>query len=313
MLWDNQNNLNQITKYNKEDIKPRYLVLKYDNSKDRTGVQSDVLHSVAYYAEAIELFSAHVIRQIDPDAFYELDFVKVSEGSIKDHLLEKLKSAFISSFNGESFVAKLTDSGVTENPESFKKTKKMLEQELSTFFDNKNIKLDSYTLARVMELLSKAGEKTRKDEHIHLYEYKSLENEEKHHYCNAYAFNTSYRSYVKPSDVETPTIGEHNGTDYLQVLVIKNFGNGKWKFKSKKTNDIFEAKITDKIWLHDYQIGNISTITARHTIVVQSRYKKYIYTNKTVIKDAYIDYIDPTYQDDTQGFHNYEIDGDDNS
>ncbi|XAW87863.1 hypothetical protein ABDK09_07035 [Vibrio sp. CDRSL-10 TSBA] len=57
-----------------EQVKTRSLILKYNNSSSRTGAQTEVLHSVAYYAEALEMFNHHLLSRIDPDANYETRF-----------------------------------------------------------------------------------------------------------------------------------------------------------------------------------------------------------------------------------------------
>ncbi|MFA0257234.1 hypothetical protein AB4485_03430 [Vibrio cyclitrophicus] len=287
----------------------RRLVLKYENSDTRQGAQTDVLHSVAYYAEALELFNHHVITRFDPDASYELSFKKVSEGSVQDHFFEKLISKISKIYHGDDFLSALTESDDVEGIPSFYDKKATLEAKLNEFFEMEGIILDDLVLAQVLQLLNKAGKLVRSDEKVSVYEFESEAAEQDNDFSNVYSFNSRFSSSVKPKDLERPKIYKHNGKDILKVLVIKNFGASKWKFKSTLTNDIYEANFSDQKWLREYQLGNKTNITAKHLIEVNSSYTKYEYSDKTVIKYGIIeDIVDILIDED---FDNNEITGND--
>ncbi|WP_417197961.1 hypothetical protein [Bizionia sp.] len=295
-----------------EQVKTRSLILKYNNSSSRTGAQTEVLHSVAYYAEALEMFNHHLLSRIDPDANYELAFKRLSEGSIRDHLCERI-SSFLTTvntlFNGDQFLSKLIDTGDVNDIPTFYEKKSTLEKELSELFDVHGITLDDQVLARVLELVSKAGEGVQKDETVQLYEVVD-DTDDSVIPDNVIRFNPAFRSSVKPKDLEKPKVLKFDGVDTVRVLVIKVFGNSKWKFKSIITGDTYEASFKNIEWLRDYQLGKKQQIDARHLLQINIKYTKYLYASGNyVIKGAVIDSVGKYLIDDN--IDNNEIVADD--
>lgn len=282
----------------------RSLVLRFDISPNRTGVQAEVLRSVANYAQALEIFNRMIVEAVDPRAIYALNFNKVSEGSVKNHLKEFYQNHLLPRINGDHFISKITADRTIDSREKLDEVKNLLEK---TIEDETHEQCDIpiEQLTQVFELLSEANESTYNDESIELTEYLTDEDEANDRATNIITFDRNFRSTVKVKDVEKETVFYHDTTDTVKVIKLCNFGTGQWTFKSLKNNDTYSATIEHAAWLHSYQIGEIPAINALHTLTVESYYEKHCTSSKTTIKCGKIRKVISIEEDDN--FEQIEI------
>ncbi|NRB65457.1 MAG: hypothetical protein HRU40_20970 [Saprospiraceae bacterium] len=263
-----------------------FVRIRINNQKDRDNIH-ELFTAMGCYINAVEEFNRLVINSVDADATFHYKLNGVEDGSI----ISKVTSVF--NYIGGHFtnmvdsvalneVSALTDTEIeiTKPHEVYVLAKRLSEKIAELLVSDQLVKpyIDPVKLAKILMLISNGNEYLFEDETVEL-----------GNYGNVISINTKFRSTVPASKMTLTKKIPYKGTDKVKVIRPCNFGTSKWDLKSIVTGDSYSANFDkDCDWLIQYQNGEFSTVTARHTLIISVEYEKYVTGKDFIIKNAII-------------------------
>lgn len=238
-------------------MKPE-LSIKLDYLENREN-PAEVFEAMAQYIHAYQGMGQLLCNAVGEKADFSLTLDDVEQGSIITKLNQATGSiadvvsrAIFGSSN--NMLSTLSDENPTETEEDVEEIALDLENSISERLPDQlaDPSIDRQLLAQVLEKLSKANEKTQDGETVVFKSSTSSKNDA--------PIDTSWRFTGNVKEMFQGTFEHMEITDYLEVEVSVNRGNGVWKFKSSSFSKIFTGRITERQWLKDYQSGLIPAI-----------------------------------------------------
>ena len=234
------------------------LSIKLDYLENREN-PAEVFEAMAQYIHAYQGMGQLLCNAVGQRSDFSFTLTDVQQGSIltklsqaKESISEMLTQAICSSSN--DVLGNLSEEEPTETEQDVEEIAIKLENLISEKLSDQMADpyVDRQHLAQALEKLSKANEKTKAGEIVTFDSTSVSENDA--------SIDTSWRFTGNVKEMFQGTYEHMELTDYLEVAISVNKGNGVWKFKSTSFSKTFTGRITERQWLKDYQSGLIPAI-----------------------------------------------------
>lgn len=248
------------------------LKIKIDFAKNRQH-PAEVFQAMSAYIEAYQTIGQILVGGCGVKEEFELQLDAVEAGSVASllkavpgRLKEYISNALFKSTCG--LLEDISGVEVTSTEEEVDILALQLESELakSGLGDMVNPHIDRQAFAHALCRLSEANKKLQPEEKV----LTSLSSDDK-----ITPINTHWRFNANPKDMFLGSTKPHSVVDKLYVKMPVNIGKGVWQFVSASTERSYSARIADRRWLEDYQLGIIQAIGPRDIMEADVSYEIY--------------------------------------
>ncbi|MGK0273019.1 MAG: hypothetical protein ACI88H_003696 [Cocleimonas sp.] len=223
------------------------LEFHLEYSPDRKN-PAEIFHAMGDFISAYEQFGKIIAESVSSDLIFDVELKEVTHGCILAKLILRTIESFtrpddlIRSLTGE--ISLLTEVQAVTQQERIR-IKKELGSSIP-YSHRIDPTINDLDVALAMEKWSEGNSKLNKNEHL------TICNEGEYNE-NVIPFDPKFRFAGDIKKMFSNFVCSHDGEEIIEVIRPCGSGNAQWEVKSVKSGRKFNAEITHKRWLDEYQ------------------------------------------------------------
>ncbi|WP_345874553.1 hypothetical protein [Shewanella algae] len=241
---------------------------------------AEVFHAMGNFISAYEKFGRIIAQSVGEDLDFEVELKEVTHGCILAKLMLKIEEWT----RPDDLIRELT--GEISQPEQVTlvatKEKRRISWEYRKKYDREIIEpyISDIDIALAMEQWSEGTKLLNPDEYL-------MVCDDGDNLSNVVPFDPGFRFTGNIRKMYSNYKSSHDGEEIIDIFRPCCKGKSKWEVISRKTGKKFNAEITDKKWLEEYQKSE-KRLGGSDSLRVHSKYDVVVINGEEQIKNAKI-------------------------